>query len=86
LFRCFVVSQGGSLASPLTVRVALSLGPVFIFALELIEGRLVSSPYSLAAAGVYSFFAIGAAGARQRATRSAAGGLSPGRAGPQNTM
>jgi len=82
VFPIYVSQVGISLASPLTVRVALSLGPVFVFALELIEGRLVSSPYSLAAAGVYSLFAIGAAVARQRATRSAPVGLNPGRARP----
>jgi hypothetical protein len=41
---------GISLASPLTVRVVLALGPVVIFLLQLVEGRLSSSPYSLVSA------------------------------------
>lgn len=72
VFPIYVNQVGISLASPLTVRVVLSLGPVLIFVLQLVEGRLVSSPYSLACAGLYSSFAIGAVVARQRATRSAA--------------
>jgi hypothetical protein len=80
VFPIYVSQVGVSLASPLTVRVAFSLAPVFIFALQLFEGRLASSPYSLAAAGVYCVFAIGAAVARQRATWSAAARAAPGRA------
>ena len=73
VFPIYVNQVGISLASPRTVRVVLSLGPVLIFSLQIVEGRLVSSPYSLACAGLYSFFAIGAVVTRQRAIRSAAG-------------
>jgi hypothetical protein len=56
-----------SLASPLTVRVVLAGGPVLIFFVQLIEGRLSASPYSLAAAVLYAVVALSAGLARQRA-------------------
>jgi len=56
-----------SLASPLTVRVVLASGPVIVFLLQTIEGRLSPSPYSLAAAMLYALFAVLAGLARQRA-------------------
>lgn len=56
-----------SLASPLTVRVVVAGGPVIIFLLQTIEGRLSPSFYSLAAAMLYALFAILAGLARQRA-------------------
>jgi len=59
-----------SLASPLTVRVVLASAPVLIFVVQLIEGRLLASPYSLAAATLYAVAAIAAGFARQRAIRS----------------
>jgi drug/metabolite transporter (DMT)-like permease len=58
-----------SLASPLTVRVVLGVGPVLIFFCQMIEGRLVASPYSLVAAALYGVTAVSAAIARQRAIR-----------------
>jgi hypothetical protein len=60
-----------SLASPLTVRVVLATGPVLIFFVQLIEGRLSTSPYSLTAALLYAVVAVSAGLARQRAIRSA---------------
>jgi len=60
-----------SLASPLTVRVILALGPVLIFFFQMIEGRLLASPYSLIAGILYGFAAVFAAIARQRAIRAA---------------
>ena len=60
-----------SLASPLTVRVVLATAPALIFFVQLIEGRLSASPYSLAAAILYAIVAISAGFARQRAIRSA---------------
>jgi hypothetical protein len=60
-----------SLASPLTVRVVLAAGPVLIFVIQLVEGRLSASPYSLTAAVLYAAAAISAALARQRAIRAA---------------
>ncbi len=59
-----------SLASPLTVRVVLAIGPVLIFLLQLIEGRLSVSPYSLTAAILYAVAAAAAGLARQRAIRA----------------
>ena len=55
---------GISLASPLTVRAVMALGPVLIFGLQLVEGRLSPSPYSLATAALYGIFAVAAALAR----------------------
>ena len=66
----YVNQVGISLASPLTVRVVLATGPVLIFLVQLIEGRLSASPYSLAAAILYAVFAISAGLARQHAIRS----------------
>lgn len=67
----YVNQVGISLASPLTVRVVLATGPVLIFFVQLIEGRLSASPYSLTAAILYAVAAISAGLARQRAIRSA---------------
>ena len=55
-----------SLASPLTVRAVMALGPVLIFGLQLVEGRLSPSPYSLATAVLYAIFALAGALARGR--------------------
>lgn len=63
----YVNQIGVSLASPLTVRVVLALAPVLIFVLQLSEGRLPASPYSLAAAVLYGTFAITGAVVRRRA-------------------
>ena len=65
----YVNQVGVSLASPLTVRVALAVGPVLIFLLQLIEGRLSPSPYSLAAGVLYGLFAVSAALARPSMSR-----------------
>jgi drug/metabolite transporter (DMT)-like permease len=67
----YVNQVGISLASPLTVRVVLALGPVVIFLLQLVEGRLSSSPYSLAGAILYGGLAISAGLTRRRAIRAA---------------
>ena len=67
----YVNQVGISLASPLTVRVVLAVGPVLIFLLQLAEGRLSSSPYSLASAALYGVCAGAVALARRRAIRSA---------------
>jgi len=63
----YVNQVGIALASPLTVRVALAVGPVLIFVLQLVEGRLSSSPYSLTCAVLYGVVAITAAVLRRRA-------------------
>ena len=65
VFPIFVSQVGISLASPLTVRAVLALGPVLIFGLQLVEGRLSPSPYSLAAGVLYGIFAVSAALARR---------------------
>jgi hypothetical protein len=65
----FVNQVAISLASPLTVRVVLAVGPVLIFFLQMVEGRLAASLYSLTAATLYAFAALAAAIARQRAIR-----------------
>jgi len=66
----YVNQVGISLASPLTVRVMLATVPVLIFFVQLVEGRLSPSPYSLTAAVLYAVVAISAGLARQRAIRS----------------
>jgi len=66
----YVNQVGISLASPLTVRVVLATVPVLIFFVQLVEGRLSPSPYSLTAAVLYAVVAISAGLARQRAIRS----------------
>ncbi|TWS99428.1 hypothetical protein [Reyranella sp. CPCC 100927] len=58
-----------SLASPLTVRVVLAVAPAFIFVLQMVEGRLITSPYSLLAAVVYGCAAVSAAIVRWLAVR-----------------
>jgi hypothetical protein len=71
IFPSYVNQVGISLASPLTVRVVLAARPVLLFLVQLIEGRLSASPYSLTAAILYAVAAVAAGVARQRAIRSA---------------
>jgi drug/metabolite transporter (DMT)-like permease len=73
VFPIYVNQVGISLASPLTVRVVMALTPVLLFGLQLVEGRLSPSPYSLAGALLYGVAAIAAAVARRRATRTTMG-------------
>ena len=73
VFPIYVSQVGISLASPLTVRAVMALGPVLIFVLQLVEGRLSPSPYSLATGVLYGIFAVSAAVARRRISRSAPG-------------
>lgn len=58
-----------SLASPLTVRVVLAVAPALIFVFQMIEGRLITSSYSLLAALLYGGAAVSAAVARRLAIR-----------------
>lgn len=58
---------GVALASPVTVRAVLAVGPVLVFALQLLEGRLSPSPATLGACVLYGVFAVAAAIARRRA-------------------
>jgi drug/metabolite transporter (DMT)-like permease len=55
---------GVKLASPVTVRVLLALGPVFLIALQTAVGGLALSGYSLAGVLIYCAIAMGAAFAR----------------------
>ena len=68
----YVNQIGIALASPLTVRVVVAIGPVLILALQLIEGRLSPSPYSLVVSVAYGAFAVAATLARRRAIAEAA--------------
>lgn len=72
VFPVYVNQIGIALASPFTVRVVLAVAPVLIFGLQLLEGRLSASPYSLACAVLYGVVALFAAAARHRAIRAAA--------------
>jgi drug/metabolite transporter (DMT)-like permease len=62
---------GVKLASPITVRVLLALGPVFLIALQTAVGGLALSGYSLAGVLIYCAIAIGAALARAVSARAA---------------
>ena len=64
----YVNQVGIALASPLTVRAVMAIGPVLIFVLQLTEGRLSPSPCSLGAAVLYGIFAVAAAMARGRSS------------------
>jgi drug/metabolite transporter (DMT)-like permease len=63
----YVNQVGVALASPVTVRAVLAVGPVLVFTLQLLERRLSSSPATLAACLLYGAFAVAAAVARRRA-------------------
>lgn len=62
---------GVRLAAPLTVRVLLALGPVFVVALQTAVGGMALSGYSLAGVGAYCAIAIVAAIARAVSARAA---------------
>ena len=70
----YVNQIGIALASPLTVRAVLALGPVLVFLLQTVEGRLPSSVTTLAACVLYAVFAVAAAVARRRAIGVASAG------------
>jgi drug/metabolite transporter (DMT)-like permease len=63
----YVNQVGIALASPLTVRAVLAVGPALVFGLQLVEGRLPSSPATLTACVLYAVFAVAAAVARRQA-------------------
>jgi len=75
----YVNQVGVALASPVTVRAVLAVGPVVVFALQLLDGRLSSSPATLTACGLYGLFAVAAAVARRRAI----GTVTAGRGAPR---
>jgi hypothetical protein len=71
----YVNQVGVALASPVTVRAVLAVGPVLVFVLQLFDGRLSSSPATLVACVLYGVCAVAAANAR-RQTIGAMVGLS----------
>jgi len=62
---------GVKLTSPITLRVLLALGPVFLIVLQTAVGGLALSGYSLAGVLIYCAIAIGAAFARLAGMRQA---------------
>jgi hypothetical protein len=61
----YVNQVGVSLASPVTVRAVLALGPVLVFTLQLLEGRVSSSRATLTACVLYALVAVAGAAARR---------------------
>ena len=61
----YLNQRGVALASPMTVRVVHAAGPVLVFALQLADGRLPASPWSLAVIIAYAGTATLSAIARQ---------------------
>jgi hypothetical protein len=70
----YINQIGVALASPVTVRAVLAVGPVLVFALQLGDGRLSSSGWTLAVAVLYAAFAVAAALARRQAIVAAPDG------------
>jgi hypothetical protein len=54
----YALQMGIARTSPLTTHVMRSLGPVLVFAAELVDGRIAYSGLTLFGIGLYSFFAI----------------------------
>jgi drug/metabolite transporter (DMT)-like permease len=63
----YVNQMGVALASPVTVRAVLAVGPVLVFVLQLFDGRLSPSPATLGACVLYGVCAVAAAVARRHA-------------------
>jgi hypothetical protein len=61
----YLNQRGLALASPMTVRIVHAAGPVLVFAIQFLEGRLPASPWSLAVIVGYSASAVLSATARQ---------------------
>jgi drug/metabolite transporter (DMT)-like permease len=68
----YVNQIGTALASPVTTRAVLALGPVAVFALQAIDGRLSPSPWTLVASIAYGAVAVASALERRRAITVAA--------------
>jgi drug/metabolite transporter (DMT)-like permease len=74
----YVNQIGVALASPVTVRAVLALGPVLVFFLQLLEGRVSSSRATLTACVLYALVTIAGAVARRRTVaRVTAGRAAP---------
>lgn len=56
----YSLQLGVAHTAPLTAHVIRSLGPVFVFALELVDGRIGYSGFAFAGIALYSAFAIAA--------------------------
>jgi len=56
----YSLQLGIARTAPLTAHVIRSLGPVCVFALELVDGRIAYSPLTLLGVALYSAFAIAA--------------------------
>lgn len=54
----YALQVGIGRTAPLTAHVIRSLGPVFVFALELFDGRIAYAPLTLAGIAAYSVFSI----------------------------
>jgi drug/metabolite transporter (DMT)-like permease len=63
----YINQIGMALASPVTVRAVLAFGPVVVFGLQRLEGRLSPSTATLTACVLYAVFAVAAAIGRRRA-------------------
>lgn len=61
----YLNQRGLALASPMTVRIVHAAGPVLVFAIQFLEGRLPASPWSLVVIVGYSASAVLSATARQ---------------------
>lgn len=56
----YALQVGIGRTAPLTAHVVRSLGPVFVFALELVDGRVAYAPLALLGVALYSVFSIAA--------------------------
>jgi hypothetical protein len=54
----YALQMGIARTSPLTTHVMRSLGPVLVFAAELVDGRIAYSGLTMFGIGLYSFFAV----------------------------
>jgi drug/metabolite transporter (DMT)-like permease len=69
----YVNQVGVALASPLTIRSVLAVGPVLVFLLQALEGRVSPSSWTLAVSVLYALLAVAAAVARHRAVTAPRG-------------
>ena len=66
----YFLQRGIATTPPLTAHVLRALGPVFVFALELADGRIRYAPPVLAGIALYCGFVVGATIAHARARRT----------------
>ncbi len=65
----YVLQLGIARSVPLTANVIRALGPVVVFATQLVDPRILFSGYSLGALSLYALCVIGANLVRARARR-----------------